>query len=98
MNASSDLLLHEKSEEALDLIDPGRGGRREVPVPARSFGEPILDELGFVARRVVHDYVDVEVGGHRSFDRIEELAELGGPMPRHAATDDAAGFHVEGGK
>ena len=45
-------------------------------MPARPLGEPVADQLGLVARRVVHDDVDVEVGGHVSLDLIEESAEL----------------------
>jgi hypothetical protein len=38
-----DLLFGEESEEALDLIDPGRRCGCEVGMPARPFGEPVTD-------------------------------------------------------
>ena len=50
VSAALDLLLAEEREEALDLVDPGRGGRREVRVPAGPLGEPVADQLGLVAR------------------------------------------------
>src|SRR4051812_113930 len=57
MGASLDLLFGQQSEEALDLVDPGRRRRREVLMPAGPLGEPVADRLGLVTRRVVHDDV-----------------------------------------
>ena len=76
VGAALDLLLGQQGEEALDLVDPRGGCRREVPVPVRALGEPVADQLGLVARRVVHDDMDVEVVGHVSFHGVEEGAEL----------------------
>ena len=68
VRAALDLLLAEQREEPLDLVDPGRGGRREVGVPAGPLGEPVADQLGLVARGIVHDDVDVEIGRHVVLD------------------------------
>jgi hypothetical protein len=42
--------------------------------------------------------VDELAGRDLGFDRIEEADELLMPVPLHAATDDLAFEHVEGGK
>ena len=60
MNAAAELALRPEGEEAVDLIDPGRPGWREVDVPAGALGEPVTDRLGFVGNVFVHDEVDVE--------------------------------------
>jgi hypothetical protein len=41
VDAAADLLVGEQGKEALDLIDPGRPGRREVDAPARALGQPV---------------------------------------------------------
>src|SRR5258707_15298976 len=76
MGAALDLLIGEQGKEALDLVDPRRGCRREVHLPAEPFGKPVADQFGLMARRVVHDDVDVEIGGHMLFDGVEEAAEF----------------------
>ena len=44
---------------------------------------------------VVHDQMDDQVLGDSGLDRVEELAELGGPVPAMTLPDDFAGLHVE---
>ena len=68
------------------------------PVPARPLGEPVLDQLGLVARRGVHDDVDIEVGGHwrslprrgRRGTRVPRCRLMQLPMTVPAATSRAA--------
>src|SRR6266436_1882319 len=67
-------------------------------MPAEPFGEPVADQFGVVARGIVHDDVNVEIGGDMLFDGVEEAAEFLGPVARHAFADDGSGLHVEGGK
>ena len=76
MDAAPDLFFGEIGEEALDLIDPGCAGGRDVDVSARALGEPVADRLGFVGGVVVHHQVHGQVGGHGRLDLIEEPAEL----------------------
>src|SRR6266478_825489 len=47
---------------------------------------------------LVHDDVNVEIGGDMLFDGVEEAAEFLCPVARHAFADDGSGLHVEGGK
>src|SRR5258705_11923967 len=63
MGAALDLLIGEQGKEALDLVDPRRGCRGEVHLPAEPFGKPVADQFGLMARRVVHEDVNVEIGG-----------------------------------
>lgn len=53
IDAAPDLLIGEEREEALDLIEPGRTGGREMDMPARPFGEPVADQWGLVRGVVV---------------------------------------------
>ena len=76
VSTALDLLFGEEREEPLDLVDPGRGGWREVGVPAGPLGEPVADQFRLVARGVVDDDVDVKIGRHVVLDRIEKPAEL----------------------
>src|SRR6266446_2062701 len=54
--------------------------------------------FGLMARGIVHDDVNVEIGGHMLFDGVEEAAEFLRPVARHAFADDGSGLYVEGGK
>jgi hypothetical protein len=98
VDAAPDLLVGDQGEEALDLVDPGRTGRREVDVPARPLGQPVPDRLGLVGGIVVHHQMHVEVGWHAGLDLIQELPELAGAVLRIAAADHRAGGDVEGGE
>ncbi len=42
VDAAAKGLVGEQAEEALDLIDPGGGGGREVDMPAGPLGEPSI--------------------------------------------------------
>src|SRR4029077_362900 len=92
-----DLLVGEQGKEALDLVDPRRGCRCEVHLPAGSFGKPVADQFGLMARRAVDDDVDVEIGGYMVLDGVEEAAEFLRPVARHACADNGSGLDVEGG-
>ena len=46
-----------------------------MAVPAWPFGKPVADQLGLMARRIVHDDVNVEVSWHTLLDGVEEPAE-----------------------
>ena len=61
-------------------------------------GEPALDLRVLVRGVVVEDRVDHLAGRHRALDGVEELDELLMPVVRHAAADDLAVEHVEGGE
>jgi len=76
MDTSAQLVVGQQREEPLDLVDPGSGGRREMDMPARAFGEPVSDLIGFVGGVIVHDDVDVEIVGHAGLDAVKEGAEF----------------------
>jgi hypothetical protein len=94
VGAALDLLLGKQREEALDLVNPGRRGWREVLMPTGPLGEPVADRLRLVARGVVHDDVHVKAERNVALDLVEELAELLRPVAGHALAYHRAGLHV----
>ncbi len=57
--------------------------------PAWALGEPVTDQSGVVARRIV------EFGRNIALDTVEELAELMCTMAPHALADDGSGLDVQ---
>ena len=98
MDAAFDLLVGEERKPALDLVQLGGAGRREVEMVTRVAGEPRFDRRGFVSCVVVEHQVDVEIGRRGLLDRGQELAEFDRPMTLVAAADDSAGGDVQGGE
>ena len=98
MDAAPDLALGDEREEALDLIEPGCAGGRQMHMPARPLGQPVADQRGLVGGVVVHDQMHVEIAGDGCFDLVEEIAELAGAVARIALADDGAGGDVERGE
>lgn len=64
--------LGQRGEQALDGVDPGRAGGREMDMEARMAGEPSLHGLGLVGGVVVEDQVQVEFGRGLLVDQAEE--------------------------
>ncbi len=60
-HAAPDALSSDLGEEALDQIEPGRRGRREMHVEARMPGQPRLDFGMLVGGVVVGDQMDIKV-------------------------------------
>ena len=51
-----------------------------------------------MARCIVHDHVDVEIGQNVSLNLIEELAELPCAVALHAFSNDRSGLYIESGE
>src|SRR5829696_6108380 len=79
-------------------VEPGAGGRGEVEGEARIAAEPGDHLRVLVGGVVVEDDVDELTGRHRRLEGVEETDELLVPMALHAAAEDRAVEHVEGGK
>src|SRR5262245_65280874 len=95
---AADALLRDIGEEALDEIEPGGAGRREVQLEAAMPGKPRL-HLGRLVRPVVVEHqVDVEVPLHAPLDALQEADKLFRTMPGMALADDEPTLHVERGK
>ena len=88
----------EGCEEGLDCIQPGAGCRSEVEGPARVPGEPSQDLRLLMSGIVVQNDMDGLADRYRRLDRVEEANELLVPMALHAAANDGAVEHVEGGE
>ena len=98
MDPAPELFFGQQGEEALDLVQPGSAGRREVDMPARMAGQPASHRRRLVGCVVVHDQMDVEVVGDLGFESAPELKELAAAVTRKALSDDLAGGDVEGGE
>ena len=96
--AAADGLLGDDAEPALDLVEPGGVGGREVQVVSGPAGEPVLDLGVAVGGVVVDDQVDVEVLRHAGVDVAEEGEELLVAVSLAAPGDHLAGGDVEGGE
>jgi hypothetical protein len=70
----------------------------EVEMVTRMASQPCLDRRGLVGGVIVEHEVEVEIGGHRLFDRVEELTELDRAVALVAAANDPSGGDVERGK
>src|SRR5947208_3447707 len=84
-------------EPALNEIQPGAIGRREMEREARVAHEPALDRRRLVGRGVVEHNMHVEMSRHRGLDQVEETAELLRPMPWRHLGEHLAGGDVERG-
>ena len=51
-----------------------------------------------MARCIVHDDVDVEIGQNVSLNLIKELAELPCAVALHAFSNDRSGLYIESGE
>jgi hypothetical protein len=90
VSAAAQRTLGEAAEEALDLVEPGRAGGREVHVPAWALGEPVADRLGIVAAGVVEHEVDLEVGRDAGVDGVEEAPLSVQPVRTESSAASAA--------
>ena len=90
--------LRELREEALDGIEPGAGGRHEVEGEALVAAEPGAHLGMLVGGVVVEDHMDALAGRDIGLDGVEEADELLVAVALHAAPDDLALEHVEGGE
>src|ERR1700683_20398 len=98
VSAAAQLFFGQGSEPALDQVEPGSAGRREVQVEARMAQQPALDRRGFVGGGVIDDQMELAFAWHGIVDGLQKLAELDGPMPLMQRRDYGAGFDVERGE
>ena len=82
-------------EEALNSLQPGARGWREVERPTRMAGEPCSNFLVFVCSVIVEHHVDQFPCWDLPLDRIEELDELLVPVTLFILADDRAVQNIE---
>ena len=75
MDAAPELFVGEQGKPAFDKVEPASRSRCEVQMEARSFHQPVADQLCFVCSVVVQDQVYVQFRRHVSFNRVEEVAK-----------------------
>ena len=83
-------------EETLDLVQPGRRGRREVGMEPRVLFQPLFDLGMLVCGVVVDDQMDVERLGQLAFEPAREGKVLLMAVALHALADDPAVEQVQG--
>src|SRR5260370_41672035 len=98
VSATADLARGEIGKPALDLVEPGGRGRREVQCKSRMPSKPALDRRGLMRAVVVHDEMHGKRGGDVLFHVLQELEKLPGAMAPVQLPDDLAGGDVERGK
>ena len=78
--AAADRLIGDCGKESLNEIEPGTVSRREMHMPTRSGRQPRLDLGMFVRGIVVHDHVDVQIGGNGLVNAAQERQKFLMPM------------------
>ncbi len=81
--------FRELGEEALDGIEPGGRGRREVEMEPWMTLQPCLDLVVLVGRVVVDDEMDFPVLWGLAIDLVEEADELLMSVALYALADDS---------
>ena len=95
-DAAFEAALGEGCKEALDGVEPGGRGRREVECPARMARDPLAHGGMLVGGVIVEDGVDGFAGGNLALDGIEKADELLVAMALHVAADHSSVEDVHG--
>ena len=80
-------MLAKNAEESLDLVQPGRAGRREVEMDARVGSEPLQDFRRAVRGGVIEDHMEL-LARILTNDQIHESDEVLGGVGVGAAMHD----------
>ena len=94
-DAAANTLSGDLGEEALDHVEPGSRGRREVQMEAGMGFEPALYGRSLMRGIIVNDEMEIETGGRLLVDQSEKAQELAMSMARHAGPDNLAIQHVQ---
>lgn len=86
--ATANALVRQVAEPPLHHIQPRTRCRNEMEMEARVSPQPGFDSRVLVGPIVVHDQMQVEMGGSLRVDPFEEPDELLVPMSWHTVTDD----------
>src|SRR5579859_7069269 len=98
MDAAPELLFGERSEPALDQVEPtGRSGS-EVQMEAGPLSQPVANQFGLVGSVVIQNQMHLQLWRQVVLDGVEEGAELGGAVAAVRLADDLASFCIQGGE
>jgi len=86
----------ELTEPALDLVEPGRIGGREVPVPMRMPLKEPFDQFRFVRRAVVQDDVNLVLDGWPGDDLFQKRNQLRTGVAGCGWADPFTGLRIQG--
>lgn len=98
MNAALDLLFGEHGKPALDQIEPRAARGSEMQMKAGAFGQPAMNQRGFVSSIVVQNQMDLEMSWDLSVDRVEEATKLYGSVATMQLTHNLAALGIQGRK
>src|SRR5205814_9499167 len=79
----------------LNLVKPGRVGRRVVHLHLRMRGQKLLDKFRFMGREVISNDMNLPPPRLTGHDVREKGDELLTGMPRSCATNDFSGCGVQ---
>ena len=95
VSATSQLVLGQAGEEALDQVEPRAVGRREMAVEARVAEKPLPDPGRLVRAVVVEDQMNVELRRDELSDVPQEADEIDGAVAALDLADDPAGGDIQ---
>lgn len=94
----TNLLPCDFGKPAFDLVEPGRTGRCEVRVIARSCGQPVFHCGMLVGAIVIQDQMDLQIRLNGLVDPVEKSQKLLIPVPRQTFADHGPFEHIQRGK
>ena len=97
-DTSSDSVLGNLPEPALDHVEPGTRCRNKVQVKTPMLLEPPFDRGALMGSIVVDDEVKVQSSGRLFVNVLEKSDKLTGAMSGHTLSDDRPIQHVQCGK
>ena len=96
MRASTNLLFGQRREPALDQVEPGSAGGREVQVKTRMAGQPAMNQRSLVRRVIVQDQMNVQSCGYGRVDAVQKFPELDRPMAQMKVSQHPSALHFQG--
>jgi len=95
-HSTADAFLRDLSEPSFDQIEPGRACRNEMDLKPWVLLQPCSNLRMFVCRIVVHDQMEIKLGGCLCVDQLEEFYPFLMAVPLHARPDDLALQQLKG--
>jgi len=96
--SSPETLRGEFAKPTLNQVQPGTGRGSEVQMKTRMPLDPGFHAGMFMGAIIIHDQMEIELGGSFGVDFLKESDELLMPMARQAVSNHLAVEHTEGGK
>jgi hypothetical protein len=79
-HVTANSFVGEFGKPALDQVDPGPVGGREVNMKVGALGEPVPDERRVMRAVIIYNEMNVPTSRNLRFDQVQELTKLDGAM------------------